>query len=484
MPTSSTINSASKSKIKSSLPSSHYKILTATVARVYAAIDDQWSYTGIEGGLAFVRLLNSDEKGACGFRVVDLKGTRGVIWDHDIYQGMQYNQDRAFFHTFEGDEFLIGFSFADEGEANEFYKKVNNRAKYAKSSSSSASKSTPAATTSKKSKKAGKAGGIDKSMISSPSGFQHVAHMGFSSEHGFSSNNVDPTWAALLDQLTNMGVSQKDIQKNEKFIKDFVGQRGGPASGAASASKPPAPPAPKAKKIPPPAPSRGPTSARKQPPPPPAPRQRPGSVQAAPPPPPARPSAGASASRPPPPPARPGMASSSGPSIPPPPPPLPPSRGGAAVPPPPPPPPGRGGAGVPPPPPPPAPPSGASSAPPPPPPPPGGGASSSASSALPPPQDGRGALLASIQGAGIHQLKKTEGGSGSGTPSRSVSAAGAGAGAAAGAGAGAALASGHDDGDGAGGGDLASALAAALSQRKGNMGDSDEEGGDDSDEEW
>lgn len=480
MPTSSTITSAAKSKIKSSLPSSHYKILTATVARVYIAVGDQWAYTGIEGGLAFVRLLSVDEKGACGFRCVDLKGTRGVIWDHDVYAGMQYNQDRAFFHTFEGDEFLVGFAFADEGEAGEFYRKVKNRGKYAKSGGGAA-KSTPSASSSKKKKgKTSSSGGIDKSMISAPSGFQHVAHMGFSSEHGFSSNNVDPTWAALLDQLTNMGVSEKDIQKNERFIKDFVGQRGGPAATAAKSSKsPPAPPAPKAKKIPPPAPSRGPTSARKQPPPPPpAPRQRPGSVVPAPPP----PSSSSSSSRvpPPAPPARPGAAATAG-SVPPPPPP-PPTRGGAgagagAVPPPtPPPPPGRGGV----PPPPPPPPAAGGGPPPPPPPPP-----SAPAAPLPPPQDGRGALLASIQGAGIHQLKKTEGGSSPGPSSRAVSAAGMGAAAGA---AGGMAAAAHDGGDDAdtsatGGGDLASALAAALSQRKGNMGDSDEEG-EESDEEW
>lgn len=159
MPSSSTIDAAAKSKIKSSLPSSQYKIITATVARVYAAIGEgEWAYTGIEGGVALVRILSGPtaDKGACGFRVVDLKvsrtlsggdqlrrtclidavlviqGTRGIIWDHDIYENMQYNQDRRFFHTFEGDEFLIAFSFAEEREADDFFKKVNGRSKYGK----------------------------------------------------------------------------------------------------------------------------------------------------------------------------------------------------------------------------------------------------------------------------------------------------------------------------------------------------------------
>ncbi|PWN23129.1 hypothetical protein BCV69DRAFT_286476 [Microstroma glucosiphilum] len=495
MPSSNTIDAAAKSKIKSSLPSSQYKIITATVARVYAAIGEgEWAYTGIEGGLALVRILSGPtaDKGACGFRVVDLKGTRGIIWDHDIYENMQYNQDRRFFHTFEGDEFLIAFSFAEEREADDFFKKVNGRSKYvAKSSSKSSSAAAASSSSSPAKKKKAHKGGIDKSMISGPTGFQHVAHMGFSSENGFSSNNVDPTWAALLDQLTSMGVSEKDIKKNEKFIKDFVGQRGGPSNAAAPAQ-------PKTKKVPPPAPSRGPASARKQPPPPPAPRSRPGvppppaapSAPSAPPPPPSRPAAATSAPPPPPPP--PARPAASGPppppsrpagrtSVPPPPAPPPPARGGGGGPPPPPPPPtsGRGGGG---------------GGPPPPPPP--------AAPPAPSPSEPRGALLASIQGAGLSKLKKTDpsvindrsavsiGGNAAparpsgGAPPVPPAATGAAMGAAAGAGA-AAVASGGGEEDGAaGGGDLASALAAALSQRKGNMGDSDDEEDSEDDSEF
>lgn len=50
--------------------------------------------------------------------------------------------------------------------------------------------------------------------------------MGFDSEKGFSSTGVDPSWQKLLEQLTQKGFSEKDIKKNEKFIKDFVDQSG------------------------------------------------------------------------------------------------------------------------------------------------------------------------------------------------------------------------------------------------------------------
>ena len=446
MPSSSTISSSDKSKVKSAIPSSSNKIITATVGRVYVAhpSPSQWSYTGVEGAIAFVRDLS---KATFYFKVVDLKGTRGVIWEHEFYEGFQYNQDRTFFHSFEGDECLIGFSFADESEASDLFKKVSNRSKYAKSKSSSSST---------KKKKSSSGGKIDKSMIGAPSGFKHVAHMGFSAEHGFSSENVDPTWQALLEQLGSLGISEKDIRQNESFIKDFVGKRGGP--GAAAKPTPPA--APKAKKVPPPAP----TSKRKAPPPPPAPRSRhaatasTASASSAAPPPPPPPRSGGGSAAPPPPPPPPARAPAGSNVPPPPPPPMRPAAGGSAPPPPPPPPP-MGGGGAP---------------PPPPPPPPAGG-----SAPLPPPQDGRGALLASIQGKGVHNLKKTD--SSAPPPAGRAAVGGAAAGAAAGAGAGAAaVASGSDSPSASGGdGDLASALAAALSQRKENMGDSDEEGSDD-----
>ncbi|KIS68108.1 uncharacterized protein UMAG_03687 [Mycosarcoma maydis] len=458
MPSVSTISSSDKSKVKSAIPSSSNKIITATVGRVYAAhpSPSQWSYTGVEGAVAFVRDL---VKATFYFKVIDLKGTRGVIWEHEFYDGFQYNQDRTFFHSFEGDDCLIGFSFADESEANDLFKKVSNRSKYAKSKSSSSSS---------KKKKASSGGKIDKSMIGAPSGFKHVAHMGFSAEHGFSAENVDPTWQALLEQLGNLGISEKDIRQNESFIKDFVGKRGGP--GASARPTPAA--APKAKKVPPPAP----TSKRKAPPPPPAPRSRHAATAStasasssapAPAPPPPPPRSGTAAATPPPPPPPPLRAPAVSSAPPPPPPPMRPAAGSSA----PPPPPMRPAAGssAPPPPPPPPPMSG-SSAPPPPPPPP-----TSGSAPLPPPQDGRGALLASIQGKGVHNLKKIDAPASSplGRAAAPVAAAGAGAGAAA-------AASGFDSPSASGGdGDLASALAAALSQRKENMGDSDEEGSDD-----
>jgi Wiskott-Aldrich syndrome protein len=32
-----------------------------------------------------------------------LDGTRGVIWEHELYQNFDYFQDRPYFHSFPGD---------------------------------------------------------------------------------------------------------------------------------------------------------------------------------------------------------------------------------------------------------------------------------------------------------------------------------------------------------------------------------------------
>lgn len=217
------------------------------------------------------------------------------------------------------------------------------RHKYAAKADGRKASAAPASASSggtSKSKSKKKKGGIDKSMIGAPSSFQHVAHMGFDAEKGFSSNNVDPSWERLLTQLESQGISrvseriictfavsnltaspgQTQIVKNEAFIRNFVEGSGGPPP----ANAPPLPPpsAGAGKRVPPPAPpSRAPGGAsqhqikRKPPaPPPPAPRraaggmaslqeQQPSAAPVAPPPPPP-PTRGAVPPPPPPPPTR------------------------------------------------------------------------------------------------------------------------------------------------------------------------------------
>ncbi|KAF8923605.1 hypothetical protein EDD21DRAFT_367517 [Dissophora ornata] len=446
MPSVTLHNPEDKAAIKRALPNTNQKIITATVARLYVAYPDPntWTYSGIMGGLAFVQTKGPSSTFL--FRIVDLMGSRGIIWEQELYENFEYTQERSFFHTFAIDNCLAAFSFADDQEAGVFYKKVLDRESLKKSKSPNGS---PGGTP--RSKKSGFFGGskkekkpkgkLDKTQIGLPSNFRHLSHIGFDPSKGFNVQNIDPEWKNLFEQLEKMGVSSEDIQNNAEFVSQFVESRGGPgaarklpAAPASRARPTPTPPkgpghqrSPSAGAVPPPSvmpvmkpttkpPPPPPPASRRVPPPPPASRisrvvpappspappalpsrehhiapvvvaAPPSPEPQVPPPTPAR-----SVQAAPPPPPRPSYGPPSSNNTPPPPPP--PIRGAyvpAVAQPPPPPPPFHSSAGGPPPPPPP--PTGGFSAggpPPPPPPPPMGGAGGPPPPPPPPPMGGAG----------------------------------------------------------------------------------------------
>ena len=102
MPTTSTLDADDKIKVKSAVPLSSSKIIFAALSRIYYAYPqpDKWAYAGLQGGLVFSRDTHNN---ILYFRLVDLDGTRGVIWEHELYDGLEYSQDRGFFHSFAGD---------------------------------------------------------------------------------------------------------------------------------------------------------------------------------------------------------------------------------------------------------------------------------------------------------------------------------------------------------------------------------------------
>ncbi|KAG0350099.1 hypothetical protein BG005_010355 [Podila minutissima] len=536
MPSVTLHNPEDKAAIKRALPTTTQKIITATVARLYVAYPDphQWTYSGIMGGLAFVQT-----KSTFLFRIVDLMGARGVIWEQELYEDFEYTQERSFFHTFAIDNCQAAFSFADDQEAGVFFKKVSNRDTLKKSKSPGGSptgtpKSRKSGFFGSKKEKKGSKGKLDKTQIGLPSNFRHLGHIGWDPNKGFNVQNIDPEWKNLFEQLDKMGVSQEDIQNNAEFVSQFVQSRGGPGAAKAPPAAPRARPTPAASghqhhlssgapsaavlpvmkpttKAPPPPP---PASRRPPPPPPPSrlsrvapapptshnappalPSREPAPVAAPPSPEPPRslyvPPTPARDVAPPPPP-RPSYApptSSNAPPPPPPPirgayvpaatgaPPPPPPMGGFGGPPPPPPPPPMGGSGGPPPPPPPPPP-GMGVPPPPPPPPMSGGPPP------PPPPPGMG-VPPPPPPPGL-ALPSAGGSSGRANLLESIRGAG-------GIGALRKVNSGdsgsspsrspipapvEEEGSGA---DLASSLALALKKRKDAMGSDDEE---DSDENW
>ena len=110
MPAQSSLSEEDISKLRSAIPKSGNNILYATLARIYFAHPqpNRWSYGGLQGALAFVKDISTD---LFSFRLVDLDGTRGVIWRHELYDGFDYFLDRPFFHSFPGDVSYVCASF-------------------------------------------------------------------------------------------------------------------------------------------------------------------------------------------------------------------------------------------------------------------------------------------------------------------------------------------------------------------------------------
>jgi Wiskott-Aldrich syndrome protein len=120
----SSVNSEDKTKIKRAIPKANNKIIAAAAARLYINFPDphKWKFTGLSGAL----VLAKDTVGDTYFlKLVDVVGAGQVLWDHELWKGFQYNQDRTFFHSFEMEGIFAGLSFADESEAQGFYKKVS-----------------------------------------------------------------------------------------------------------------------------------------------------------------------------------------------------------------------------------------------------------------------------------------------------------------------------------------------------------------------
>ncbi|KAJ1757036.1 hypothetical protein LPJ58_003472, partial [Coemansia sp. RSA 1591] len=127
MPTASLLSSEEKSAIKAAQPSSKHKILAAAIARVFAARPgDKWKYTKRFGGLVLVKDAHSK---ASFLRLVNLGGAAGppLLWEQELYEGFDFTEQRPFFYTVVGDDYIFGLDFADEKEAAAFASKVGRR---------------------------------------------------------------------------------------------------------------------------------------------------------------------------------------------------------------------------------------------------------------------------------------------------------------------------------------------------------------------
>ncbi|KAJ9635398.1 hypothetical protein H2199_008401 [Coniosporium tulheliwenetii] len=264
----SILSDEDKQTVKRTVPKASNKIHAVAVARLYIAYPNRqrWTYTGLQGAAV---LANDLVGNTFWIKMVDISPmNRGVIWDQEIYDTFSYNQDRLFFHTFELEDCLAGLSFADEKEAKQFKKKMDEREK-------NAHKNT-------KSKPFGNAAGTVGSAPATNGGKQHHSLLGGlfgrhssgshqppaqsiippkevsiaspapssrpsmpSSRRNSTIDTADPSWQPLLQELLQMGITEDQIEENAEFIKMYIEQKkAGEAAADDRRSRAPPPPPP------------------------------------------------------------------------------------------------------------------------------------------------------------------------------------------------------------------------------------------------
>ncbi|KAH0176768.1 hypothetical protein KCU90_g28079, partial [Aureobasidium melanogenum] len=90
----SILNDDDKQNVKRQVPKASNKIHAVAVAKLYIAYPNhnRWQYTGLQGAVV---LANDLVGNTFWIKMVDVSpSNRGVVWDQEIYDTFQYNQDR------------------------------------------------------------------------------------------------------------------------------------------------------------------------------------------------------------------------------------------------------------------------------------------------------------------------------------------------------------------------------------------------------
>ncbi|RFU32529.1 hypothetical protein B7463_g3847, partial [Scytalidium lignicola] len=244
----SILSNEDRETVKRQVPKASNKIQAVAVVRLYIAYPNRnkWTYTGLQGAAV---LANDLVGHTYWVKLVDISpANRGVIWDQEIYDSWNYNQDRTFFHTFETQDCLVGLSFVDEKEAKAFLKKMHDREKNA----SKATKSNPfgadvahIGSGHKHHLLGGFFGHRNSSVLSvqptpsetpsyvlSPTQTQSTrsSSAGHASPRPVSEYSaldaLDPNWRETWgDDLKQMGITDDLIRDNQDFIADYIRQQ-------------------------------------------------------------------------------------------------------------------------------------------------------------------------------------------------------------------------------------------------------------------
>ncbi|XP_047540366.1 neural Wiskott-Aldrich syndrome protein-like [Vanessa atalanta] len=224
-------------------------------------------------------LIKDNSKRSYFFRIYCLY-RKSMIWEHEVYLQIEYKSPRPYLHTFEAEEYMTAFNFANEDEAralrNILIEKIelrkqrreerrqrsmlvpraNSASSYTSNLSSSSNPSArvngvsaapPAPTppppplalpahtaktntlssyTLKGSSKKPKGRKLTKADIGTPKDFVHVSHVGWDANKGF---DVDLPDDEMQSFLAKAGITDKQLknQATRQFIYDFICSHGG-----------------------------------------------------------------------------------------------------------------------------------------------------------------------------------------------------------------------------------------------------------------
>uniref|UniRef100_A0A1B6MIX4 WH1 domain-containing protein n=2 Tax=Graphocephala atropunctata TaxID=36148 RepID=A0A1B6MIX4_9HEMI len=192
---------------------------------------------------------------------------RCMVWEHEVYNSMQYNAPRPFLHTFEAQDCIVAFNFASEEEAkwlrtilldkleskkqrrekrlrNSYHAREQQNSKPPTYSSngvvSSANKYSvsnqhpPSSgfTNHKDEKKKNKKKDdkkLTKADIGNPTEFRHISHVGWDINKGFDASLSNEESPELKEFFQQAGVSEIQLQDRatRDFIYEFIQVNGG-----------------------------------------------------------------------------------------------------------------------------------------------------------------------------------------------------------------------------------------------------------------
>ncbi|KNE58346.1 hypothetical protein AMAG_03930 [Allomyces macrogynus ATCC 38327] len=233
-------------------------LLAAAHARLYFSTGTSWSL--VHEGVA--ALTSSYARPGTDLAIHLFENTRQV-WTQRLYKGLEYKQDRALFHSFEGDDAVVGIAFANKAEALAFAhavlalpleEEVEEKPKWgvppmaapvavpvaingfavggggasadAARTSALAGKDTgkdkkkaKKEKKSKKSKSSSSARDDLKAKISTPFDFRHTAGMKLADDGRFEISNLKPEWLAAIHQAGISDDMLRDEQTRETVLQ-------------------------------------------------------------------------------------------------------------------------------------------------------------------------------------------------------------------------------------------------------------------------